>query len=55
MQRYTIVIELSPPFYSEWMSEEMFPSQRPAVVIDNVNGKYSRDGIHWFDMEHDHL
>lgn len=55
IMRYVVVQELQPPFFTEWMDEEKFPAGRPAVVIDLRNGIYTRDGLHYFDIEFDHL
>lgn len=51
--RYLVIMPGDVPYYTEWVSEELFPVE--GYVIDTATGTFSEDGKNWVDIEKDHL
>ena len=54
-QRYIVFIPGHDPYFTEWISRELFPEVAGAVVVNWKHGRFTKDGVHWNEMEEDHL
>ena len=52
--RYIIIAEGEAPFMTEWYTKEN-NYIKGMIVIDTLNGTYTKNGRAWYDMEQDHL
>jgi len=55
MQQYIVIVPGEAPFFTNWMSPEMFPAKEESICINTYNGTYSTDGENWQGMEEVHL
>lgn len=54
--RYLITTKKNPPFLTKWFeSENHFNKDIGMIVYDLIENKFTSDGIHWYDIEIDHL
>jgi hypothetical protein len=53
--RYLIVIAGEAPFLSNWAEIEMMPTDREWVIIDTKKVVFTKDFVHWHEVENDHL
>ena len=53
--RYLIVITGEAPFLSNWAEIEMMPTDREWVLIDTKKVVFTKDLVHWHEVENDHL